>query len=259
MSASFAADGRPGAYPLILMYHHIRPPPPGARIRGMYVRPRHFDGQIAWLRRRGYEFVTFGDLAAAGAGAVRGSARRVILTLDDGYADNYHNGLPILKRHGVRAVVYPVLGDVGRRGVVWPGATERTPADMLSADQIREMAAAGIEFGSHLIEHVSLRRMSPDEQVDQLGRSRRGLEELTGVPVLSIAYPYGDFDADVVERARAAGYRYGVITEPGVDAASADPLTLRRTTAKGCKLHHPLKFRRAVRRAEAAMDALRAA
>jgi hypothetical protein len=46
-----------------------------------------------------------------------------------------------------------------------------------------------------------------------------------------------------------------VTTEPGINVAADDPLTLKRYTAKGCRQHHPLKFRRAVRRAEAEVDA----
>ena len=54
--------------PLMLMYHHIAPPPEGARIRGMYVTPEQFDWQLGWLKRRGYEFVTFADLVAPASG-----------------------------------------------------------------------------------------------------------------------------------------------------------------------------------------------
>jgi len=232
------------AYPLILMYHHIARPPAGAKIKGMYVTPGQFDWQVGWLKKRGYEFATFADFSSSN------DAKQVIITLDDGYLNNYTHAFPILKKHGARAVVYPIQRDLGRTGVSWPDATEQTPADMMSAGQVKEMASAGVEFGSHLLNHTRLTDMTPTEQVEQLEQSRQGLEALIDAPVLSIAYPYGAYDDAVIERTRAAGYRYGVTTDPGTNPAGTDPLRLNRYTAKGCKLYHPLKFRRMIAAAE---------
>jgi peptidoglycan/xylan/chitin deacetylase (PgdA/CDA1 family) len=239
------------------MYHHIAAPPASAVIRGMYVTPEQFDWQIGYLKGRGYRFTTFADAAGETAPSIGITAERdaragarVIITLDDGYRNNYLAALPILRRHGVPAVVYPIIDDLGRRGVTWPGATEQSPADMLSRDEVREMAAAGIEFGSHLLAHRRLTELTPAERARQLESSRAVLEELTGRPVLSIAYPYGDFDGAVLAATEQAGYRYGVTTVPGINAPGSNPLTLSRFTAKGCKLHHPFRFRRMIRGAE---------
>ena len=239
-------NAQQAALPLVLMYHHISAPPSGARIRGMYVTPRQFDWQIGWLKRRGYQFLTFADLLPPD----RAFARRVIITLDDGYQNNYHQAFPILRKHGVRAVIYPIQNDLGRTGVSWPGATEQTPADMMTEAELREMAGAGIEFGSHLLNHKRLTEMTAAEQTMELAQSKQDLESLQGAPVLSIAYPYGAYDDAVLKRARDAGYQFGVTTEPGVNRGATDPLRLNRFTAKGCKFYHPLKFRRMILAAE---------
>ncbi len=236
--------------PLILMYHHIARPPKGAEIRGMYVSPRQFDWQIGWLKARGYSFHTFAELAAG----LPPSNRQVILTLDDGYRNNFEQAFPILLKHAVKAVIYPILDDLGRRDVTWPGATEQTPADMMTREQVREMADAGIDFGSHLLQHRKLTDMPEAEQVEQLNRSREGLEAITQAPVTSIAYPYGAYDESVMEMTRAAGYSYAVTTEPGVNRSTTDPLCLKRFTAKGCKIYHPLKFQRMILSAERQSD-----
>lgn len=232
--------------PLILMFHHIAAPPAGAKIRGMYVTPRQFDWQIGWLNARGYQFVTFADLSEP----TPLPGKRVIVTLDDGYENNYSHAFPILKKHKARAVIYPILNDLGRQGVSWPGATEQTPANMMTEDQLLEMANAGIEFGSHLLNHRRLTEMSASEQREELERSLARLEKLQGAPVLSIAYPYGAYDEAILERTRAAGFQFGVTTEPGINTTRTDPLRLARFTAKGCKFHHPLKFRRMIFTAE---------
>ncbi len=238
--------------PLLLMYHHIAPPPAGARIRGMYVSPRQFDWQLGWLKKRGYEFVTFADLL----NVTRAPGRQVLITLDDGYLNNYSHAFPILQKYQARAVIYPILNDLGKVGVSWPGATEQTPADMMSKAQLQEMAAAGIEFGSHLLEHTRLTEMPAAEQVEQLSRSREELAQLQNAPVLSIAYPYGAYDDAVLARTKAAGYQFGVTTEPGINRPGTDPLQLNRFTAKGCKLYHPLKFARMIGAAERQLEQL---
>lgn len=232
--------------PLILMYHHITPPPARAKIRGMYVTPRQFDWQIGWLKGRGYQFATFADLLTS----TSVTGKRVIITLDDGYRNNFTHAFPILKKHDATAVVYPILNDLGRSGVSWPEATEQTPADMMSREQVQEMATAGIEFGSHLLHHKRLTEMTESEQREELEKSRTGLRELLGTDVHSIAYPYGAYDQGIVELTRAAGYSFGVTTNPGVNSTGNDPLRLNRFTAKGCKLYHPLKFMRMIAAAE---------
>jgi peptidoglycan/xylan/chitin deacetylase (PgdA/CDA1 family) len=110
------------------------------------------------------------------------------------------------------------------------------------------MARQGIEFGSHLLHHKPLIDMSPGEREQELSRSRTELQALTGQEVLSIAYPYGDFNDDIVAQTEAAGYQYAVTILAGVNEKDAHPLRLSRFTAKGCKLHHRLKFRRMLNR-----------
>ena len=84
--------------------------------------------------------------------------------------------------------------------------------------QVREMAANGIEFGSHSVSHPILTRLD-DEALDaELRGSKRKIEQETGRPCQVVAYPVGvgtAFDARVKEFSRRAGYRIGVSYEQG--------------------------------------------
>ena len=237
---------------VILMYHHVAPPPPRAPVPGLYVSPAQFAWQLDWLRRAGVEFVTCAQLegeAAAGAPSAPGAAAapRVMLTFDDGYRDVYGHAFPELARRGIAAVVYPVVGDLGRTGVRWPENDDQTPADLMTEDQVREMARAGVEFGSHLWDHRHAPLLSPEELHSQLARSRDRLRELLGQPPLSVAYPYGAYNDQVVEQARLAGYRYGLTTDVGSNRG-VSPLRLRRVPIKGTRLHHRWRFQRTMGR-----------
>jgi peptidoglycan/xylan/chitin deacetylase (PgdA/CDA1 family) len=236
---------------VILMYHHCAKLPPKAPLRGVYVTPGQFSWQMDWLQKRQVRFCTFADLEAPAART--GNGPRVIVTFDDGLRDVYDNAFPALVRRGIPAVVYPVVGDIGKSGVVWSENKDKSPQVLLSEAQIREMVAAGIEFGSHLWEHRKASRLPTAELRTQLTRSREQLAAITGREVLSIAYPYGDYSAEVVAETARAGYRYAVTTEEGSNRGMPR-LQLRRYAVKGVSLLHPLRFMRTLRQALGAGD-----
>jgi peptidoglycan/xylan/chitin deacetylase (PgdA/CDA1 family) len=261
---------------IILMYHHVAEPPRGASLRGLYVTPRQFAWQMDRLRNAGVRFCTFASLTGgtiasaaspsttrAGAAPQGGSPHGgkaaapgpwVLVTFDDGYRDVYEHAWPVLRERGIPAVVYPVVGDIGKSGVVWPESTDRTPADVLTELQVREMARGGIEFGSHLLDHVHADRLALPDLRRQLARSREGLALIAGSAPLSIAYPFGSYTPQVAEEAARAGYRYGVTTRAGSNRG-APPLELRRTAVKGTRLYHRWRFAWALRREIAAAKA----
>jgi peptidoglycan/xylan/chitin deacetylase (PgdA/CDA1 family) len=230
---------------LILMYHHVAVPPANVRLRGLYTTPRQFDGHLRWLKKQPVEFTTFEQLRS---GAHSSCSRLVMLTFDDGLHDNFTEALPVLRRHDVPAVVYPIVNELGGRGVVWPEAIDQTPVDLISENEIREMQRDGIEFGSHLLEHTHLTTHPVDEQNRQLVESRDALQKILAAEVLSVAYPYGDVDDGIAERAAKAGYCFGMTTVAGTNTRDSNPMLLNRVPAKGSKFYHPFKFRRKVRR-----------
>ena len=231
---------------VILMYHHCADAPRDAVLPGLYVTPRQFAWQVDWLIGKGASFCTFEDLEQKRAGMSTGPL--VMLTFDDGFRDVYENAWPILSARRVSAVVYPVVGDIGKTGVVWPENTDRSPQSLLTQDQIRELAAGGIEFGSHLWDHRRASKMETDELRRQLSRSKEELGRILGHEPLSIAYPFGAYSDKVVEETRRAGYRYGVTTHEGSNK-TAPMLELNRYAVRGTRLHHRWRFSRIMRQA----------
>lgn len=230
---------------LILMYHHVAPAPANTRLRGLYTTPRQFDGHLRWLKTQPVEFTTFARLSAGQTSDFR---TKIVITFDDGLHDNYTAALPILQKYDVPAVIYPIMGELGRRAVTWPEAKDQTPADIISEREIREMADRGIEFGSHLMDHTHLTRHDHEEQMRQLTESKNALEQILSADALSVAYPYGDVDEAAVARAKQAGYQFGLTTIEGSNTRDSDPMQLKRLPVKGTRLYHPLKFRRLLRK-----------
>ena len=108
---------------------------------------------------------------------------------------------------------------------------------MMSWDDVRHMAARGMELGSHTVTHPLLDRMeSPEELFAELKESKLRVEQETGQAVTAISYPVGRARGvtDAVARlVTEAGYRYGCVYEHGVNALETlDPLRLRRIKAE---------------------------
>lgn len=103
---------------------------------------------------------------------------------------------------------------------------------LMTWDQIRTMADAGMGIGSHGMNHRRLADLDVPAQSAELVRSKRTIEERIGREVASLAYPYGSPDAvgDWTRRlAREAGYRAAFAFRIGVNRPGrSDPFDLAR-------------------------------
>ncbi|MFJ9340181.1 polysaccharide deacetylase family protein [Streptomyces sp. NPDC101733] len=197
--------------PWVLMYHSVTEfTDPAEDPYGITVTPRALETQLLWLRSRGLRGVSVGELLrerAAGRG--RGL---VGLSFDDGYTDFLTTALPLLRRHHCTATLFVLPGRLGVDNV-WDPLGPRKP--LLTAEGIREVAAAGQEIGSHGLLHQDLTTTPDDVLQQELRGSRDLLRELTATLPAGFCYPYGHLDTRVVEAARTAGYAYACAIVPG--------------------------------------------
>jgi peptidoglycan/xylan/chitin deacetylase (PgdA/CDA1 family) len=77
---------------------------------------------------------------------------------------------------------------------------------IVSPEEVRELAQAGVEIGAHSVDHVRLNLLDYAGALDQMRRSRAELEDLLGAPITSMAYPFGAFDERSMRAAQEAGY-----------------------------------------------------
>jgi peptidoglycan/xylan/chitin deacetylase (PgdA/CDA1 family) len=211
----------------ILMYHKIGYPKPGQRYRNLSVNPQKFAGQVRWLKHRGYRTVTFADLSAP---AVRLPPKPVMLTFDDGYENYYTDAFPILEAAGFTACVYVVVSLVGKTNEWSRGRTD-VEERLMTWAQIEELQRRGMEFGSHTMTHRELQGDAVPHLPEEIGHSKRALEDRLGRPVLSFAWPGGVGADSTAQRAFIArcGYRFACRADGGREIwPPRDPLALRR-------------------------------
>lgn len=214
--------------PPILMYHSI------ARVdddpHALCVSPERFVGQLTALRAAGLRGVGVGELLAARR---RGRHRRLVgLTFDDGYEDFLTTACPILERFGFSATVYVLAGRPGGSNAWDP----RPRLDLLSSDQIRDVAARGMEVGSHGRLHQRLTTLDPHELMSEINGSRDELAAVLGRAPAGFCYPYGAVDGNVLQATVAAGYVYAC----AVKVATPSRFALRRFFVGGAD--HPARL-----------------
>jgi peptidoglycan/xylan/chitin deacetylase (PgdA/CDA1 family) len=194
----------------ILMYHPIQEPIAGAPYPELFVRTEDFIRQMRWLDRNGFEGVRLDQVERAWYGHGRLPRKPVVVSFDDGYASQYVNAFPVLRKLG------------------WPAVLDLKAADsdMPDAD-VRELIGAGWELASHTISHLDLTTLDPARLQDEVAGSRRILQHRFGVRVRDFCYPAGRYDDAVTAAVKAAGYVGATTTDFGL-AARSEPLTLKR-------------------------------
>jgi peptidoglycan/xylan/chitin deacetylase (PgdA/CDA1 family) len=202
------------------------------------VSNRVFAEQIRWLE----EHVDLVSLDEARRRIAEADNARLCasLTFDDGYADNCREAIPLLVRRRIPCTYFVTVRNVleGRPFRHDLARGRRFPPN--SPDEIRAMAAAGIEIGSHSSTHADLGSIS-DQRVleEEIGGSRETLQDLLGRPVRYFAFPFGDrrnLSVRAFELAFAAGYEAACSAYGGYNLAGDDPFHLQRICADRCLL-----------------------
>ncbi len=204
----------------ILLYHHVSSPPAGASA-ALYVPKRLFARQVAALRRAGYTAITLERAWRHWEDGAPLPPRPVILSFDDGFADQLVNAAPVLRASG-----WPgVLNLQTRRLGVPGGLTER---------QVRRMLRDGWELGAHSVHHPDLTTVDPVALEEEVAGSRAELRRLfPSEPVDFFCYPYGRHDATVRAAVAAAGYLGATTTRRGAASPSDGPFALDRIVVNG--------------------------
>lgn len=112
---------RPPRWLTVLLYHRVLPEPDAgfALDRGVVDgRPDSFDRQMAFVASACTP-IDLKQLVAFQAGEAELPDNPVMVTFDDGYLDNREHALPILQRHGIRAVFFIATTYVGQRRLFW--------------------------------------------------------------------------------------------------------------------------------------------
>jgi peptidoglycan/xylan/chitin deacetylase (PgdA/CDA1 family) len=218
----------------ILMYHKIGIAPQNSKLRNLWVSQEKFDRQMSYLKKNSILVITFNEYYAM-LQEKRVPAKAVIITFDDGYQDNYTEAFPVLQKYGFKAMFFLVSDTIGIINKWHDPATE-PHQKMLSLEQIKEVQAAGMEFGSHTLSHLNLNELSIEAANIQIAESKPVLEQALGKSVDIFAYPYGAgaYNPAVKQLVKPAGYKLAVGIKQAINMLGHEDLfALKRITVRG--------------------------
>ena len=178
----------PGIPPITaLCYHEVTP---DRENDCMNVKPEVFRRHIREFKEAGYVFIHVGDLLNHAAGLAPLPEKALLITFDDGYADNYNYAFPVLREEQVPGTFFVVSGTIGKD-------------NRMTAGQLREMQANGMMIGSHTVNHENLTGMNAKDIDFELRTSKETLEKILGKPVCALAYPTGKVNETVLDKAKS--------------------------------------------------------
>lgn len=238
----------------VLMFHSVNNGGPAAEDEaGVVITPERFSKHISYLKGKGYEFIHSEQLSELLGSSPQNpeAGRKILLTFDDGYRDNYTNAYPVLKREKVKALINIVVY------YTEPLEKDSHVAERyLSWDHIKEMHESGIiQVGSHSYRshaYVQLEKKrgpalagrkringvleTPQafrERVkDDLEKSFRIIKKRTGESPAVIAFPYGSAAPEAKEIACELGFKVQMGIKPGVNVSASDLQDLKRINVR---------------------------
>jgi glycosyltransferase involved in cell wall biosynthesis/peptidoglycan/xylan/chitin deacetylase (PgdA/CDA1 family) len=212
---------------LVLCYHAIEDQSDDPVLAPYGVPPALFADQLDTLKRRGFSFITPAQLAAFLVSNAPLPRRPVLITFDDGYESLLNLARTVLQPRGIPALAFAVTGMASATNE-WDQAYGSGRVELLAPEQLRDLAAFGVEVGSHSRSHREMPLLdAPEQEVEAAGSA----DDLAahGLPrPRFFAYPFTFADDASKAAVRKAGYCAAFGGQVGWIKRDSDPFALPR-------------------------------
>jgi len=210
----------------ILMYHRF-----GYGQNTLSVTPENFKRQMAYLKDNCYDVISLDELVEGIRSRKKFSRKAVVITIDDGYKDNFVYAYPVLKKYRFPATIFIITSHAGARD------------DFMKWEEIKLMANDNIAVGGHTKNHHFLSSIK-DKNIlwDEIAGCKSVIEDKLGAPIDYLCYPMGSFTEEVKEMAENAGYKGACTTNKGFASQNEDVYELKRVKVTNSDTNKPLSF-----------------
>jgi peptidoglycan/xylan/chitin deacetylase (PgdA/CDA1 family) len=201
----------------ILAYHGVETPVSNP----FCVSVERFEEQMAYVSRH-FDVMDLDTLLKWLDGSYDSKKRKLVLTFDDGFKNNFSQAAPILKKYRLSATFFIIASKLD-------GGDDRF---MMTSDAVRLQECELFRIGSHSLNHRSMAQISEDDRTEEMGGSKALLESRLARSVRHFCYPYGtfnDFDRRSIASLQRHGYALACTSVNGVNFKGTDRFKLRRT------------------------------
>jgi peptidoglycan/xylan/chitin deacetylase (PgdA/CDA1 family) len=203
----------------VLMYHHIQPQNNAKQLgqTALSVDSSIFDSQMQYLSQNGYTPLFANELVNALLNQQSLPAKSIVITMDDGYEDNFIYALPILQKYNLKANIMLSTGLMNN-------------SNMLSWDEVKSLKSSGlIYFTNHTWAHQSVIRGFKEKISLEIDTGQKQIQENTGQTVNIFTYPYGEHNKTAEDILREKGYLGAFSEIPGQYQCNSFIMALHRT------------------------------
>ncbi len=223
-SGAFANSARSA---VVFMYHRFGED----RLPSTNIRIDQFESHIAELSSGGYHVLPLPEILSALREGRGLPDRTVGITIDDGFRSVYTKAFPRLREAG-----FPFTVFIATDGI------DSGNKNLISWDQVRELAAQGVTIGAHTASHLHMVDSTTSKNREDIVRSNARFHEELGYTPRLFAYPYGESGLAAAAMAEAAGYEAAFGQHSGVVYPGSDFFNLPRF-ALNEKYGTPERFR----------------
>lgn len=198
----------------ILMYHMIG----DMKNNSAVMTEDNLRIQMQYLKDHGYHPITMQELYDYVTKGEKLPSKPVCITFDDGYLDSYTIVYPMMKEFGYPWTLFLITDDVGKS------------YNRMTWEQLKEMADSGaVTIANHTLRHPKLHNLpTRAEKENEIIGANKALKYHLGIDNLWFAYPYGDYDDEVIDICKKAGIKLAVTTDAGRVHVGSYPYDLKR-------------------------------
>ena len=198
----------------ILMYHMIG----DMKNNSAVMTEDNLRIQMQYLKDHGYHPITMQELYDYVTKGEKLPSKPVCITFDDGYLDSYTIVYPMMKEFGYPWTLFLITDDVGKS------------YNRMTWEQLKEMADSGaVTIANHTLSHPKLHTLpTRAEKENEIIGANKALKYHLGIDNLWFAYPYGDYDDEVIDICKKAGIKLAVTTDAGRVHVGSYPYDLKR-------------------------------
>lgn len=198
----------------ILMYHMIG----DMKNNSAVMTEDNLRIQMQYLKDHGYHPITMQELYDYVTKGEKLPSKPVCITFDDGYLDSYAIVYPMMKEFGYPWTLFLITDDVGKS------------YNRMTWEQLKEMADSGaVTIANHTLSHPKLHNLpTRAEKENEIIGANKALKYHLGIDNLWFAYPYGDYDDEVIDICKKAGIKLAVTTDAGRVHVGSYPYDLKR-------------------------------
>ena len=178
-------------YASFIMYHRFG----DSRYPSTNIKKEQFLEHINELIKPKYSIISIEKAFQAISNVEPTKDRSVVITIDDAYSSVYRYAWPIFKKYNLPFTLF-VSTDV---------IDNKTPGYM-NWEQIRILRDHGVTIGSQTKSHPHMFKLTREKIIQELSISnKRFIDEIGGTPKY-FAYPYGEYNLEVIEHVKQHGF-----------------------------------------------------